>query len=233
MPSDATLRHRRRRRRKRRVLVKARMSLKYKVIVLGDCGVGKTSVLSRFVNDSFDQNYCSTIGLDYLSRTLFLPDGEDTINISFNLWDTAGQERYRSLVPTYLRDAAMALLVCDLTNARTLESLQSWLQDVVDSAPDTVLLFVVGNKCDLDEASEVSIEMLEQFAQDAQKQHQLHRVPEVVLCSAKTGKGVNEMFEHAAAILFKNKKKGARTKQSSSTVIRIKGGDNEGSTCAC
>eukprot|EP01036_Dinobryon_divergens_P040104 gene40104-52983_t len=85
---------------------------KYKLVFLGDQGVGKTSIITRFMYDSFDKNYQATIGIDFLSKTMYLEDR----TVRLQLWDTAGQERFRSLIPSYIRDSSVAVVVYDITS---------------------------------------------------------------------------------------------------------------------
>lgn len=85
---------------------------KYKLVFLGDQGVGKTSIITRFMYDNFDKNYQATIGIDFLSKTMYLEDR----TVRLQLWDTAGQERFRSLIPSYIRDSSVAVVVYDITS---------------------------------------------------------------------------------------------------------------------
>ena len=84
----------------------------YKLVFLGDQNVGKTSMISRFMYDTFDSSYTATIGIDFLSKTMYLDDR----TIRMQIWDTAGQERFRSLIPSYIRDASAAVVVYDITS---------------------------------------------------------------------------------------------------------------------
>ncbi len=86
---------------------------KYKIVFLGDQSVGKTSIITRFMYDSFDKNYQSTIGIDFLSKTMYL---ENDRSLRLQLWDTAGQERFRSLIPSYIRDSSVAVVVYDVSS---------------------------------------------------------------------------------------------------------------------
>jgi Ras-related protein Rab-6A len=88
---------------------------KYKVVFLGDQSVGKTSIIHRFIYDSFDENYQATIGIDFMSHKMYI---EDKI-IILNLWDTAGQERFKSLIPSYIKDAAVAIVIYDITSRQS------------------------------------------------------------------------------------------------------------------
>eukprot|EP00605_Chrysophyceae_sp_TOSAG23-4_P002659 GSChrysophyteH1.ASY1.ANO1.2935.1 assembled CDS len=102
---------------------------KYKIVFLGDQGVGKTSIITRFMYDSFDKLYQATIGIDFLSKTMYLEDR----TVRLQLWDTAGQERFRSLIPSYIRDSSVAVI------------------DVRNERGNDVIIVLVGNKTDLNE----------------------------------------------------------------------------------
>ncbi|OXT10122.1 hypothetical protein B9K03_11710, partial [Rothia sp. Olga] len=90
---------------------------KYKIVFLGEQGVGKTSLITRFMYDTFDDHYQATIGIDFLSKTMYLDDK----TIRLQLWDTAGQERFRSLIPSYIRDSRVAIIVYDITKKKSFE----------------------------------------------------------------------------------------------------------------
>jgi small GTP-binding protein len=117
----------------------------FKVVLLGDSGVGKTSIVQYFERQAFDAALDSTVGASFMSREMTTPHG--TINL--HVWDTAGQERYRSLVPTYARGACTALIVFDLSIAETFQSVQRWLQELRNFGGDSPFVYVVGNKADL------------------------------------------------------------------------------------
>uniref|UniRef100_A0A1B0EW67 Putative gtpase rab6/ypt6/ryh1 small g protein n=1 Tax=Lutzomyia longipalpis TaxID=7200 RepID=A0A1B0EW67_LUTLO len=90
---------------------------KFKLVFLGEQSVGKTSLITRFMYDSFDNTYQATIGIDFLSKTMYLEDR----TVRLQLWDTAGQERFRSLIPSYIRDSTVAVVVYDITSKSALE----------------------------------------------------------------------------------------------------------------
>ena len=92
---------------------------KYKLVFLGDQNVGKTSIITRFMYDSFDTAYQATIGIDFLSKTMYLEDR----TVRLQLWDTAGQERFRSLIPSYIRDSSVAVVVYDITDRASFSTL--------------------------------------------------------------------------------------------------------------
>mmetsp|Transcript_18580 Transcript_18580/g.41188 ORF Transcript_18580/g.41188 Transcript_18580/m.41188 type:complete len:201 (-) Transcript_18580:1400-2002(-) len=130
---------------------------KYKFVFLGEQSVGKTSTITRFMYDTFDSNYQATIGIDFLSKTMHLEDR----SLRLQLWDTAGQERFRSLIPSYIRDSSVAVIMYDVTNKASFLNTVKWIEDVdaekKGSGRDIVIM-LVGNKVDLEEKREVSQE---------------------------------------------------------------------------
>lgn len=134
---------------------------KYKIVFLGDQGVGKTSLITRFMYDTFDEQYAATIGIDFLSKTMYL---EDNKTIRLQLWDTAGQERFRSLIPSYIRDSNVAIICYDITNKKSFENLEKWINEVKLERGEDVIIVIVGNKSDLNNKRQVSLEDLEKLA---------------------------------------------------------------------
>lgn len=128
---------------------------KYKLVFLGDEAVGKTSIITRFMYDTFYNTYKVTIGIDFVSKTMYL---EDRI-VRLQLWDTAGQERFRSLIPSYIRDSSVAVVCYDITNRASFLNSEQWIQDVRnESGSDMCLIMLVGNKTDMGERRQVSTE---------------------------------------------------------------------------
>ena len=155
---------------------------KYKLIFLGDQNVGKSSILNRFLNDTFVEEYQATIGLDFQSKNVQI----DNQDIHLLLYDTAGQEKFRSLIPMYTRDANIILLVYDITNKESFENLSLWLKDLTNININEVIVCIVGNKIDLTEKREVTNEEGQKFGEEHDFIFQ-----EV---SAKTGDGFSELF---------------------------------------
>jgi Ras-related protein Rab-6A len=155
---------------------------KYKLIFLGDQSVGKSCILNRFINDSFSEDYQATIGLDFQSKNVQI----DNQDIHLLLFDTAGEEKFRSLIPMYTRDANIVLMVYDITCKESLANLSEWLVDLKNLNMDEVIFAVVGNKIDLSDKREVSLEDGQKFAREHNFLFQ-----EV---SAKTGEGFSELF---------------------------------------
>lgn len=116
----------------------------HKILLIGDSGVGKSSLVRQFVHEGFDPVYVSTIGVDFRIRTLVM----DGLKVKMQIWDTAGQCRFRSITQSYYRGASGILLVFDLTNYESFLSLPSWLADVSRYASETVRILLVGNKND-------------------------------------------------------------------------------------
>ncbi|CAK8675898.1 unnamed protein product [Clavelina lepadiformis] len=126
-------------------------TLLVKVCVLGDSGVGKTCITTRFVQDTYDPVFQPTIGAAFSSRHVYAPEG--TL-YKLQIWDTAGQERYKSLTPMYYRSADVAIITYDITARESLfQGAAAWLRDIRDHGPPDVLLAVVGNKTDLSEST--------------------------------------------------------------------------------
>ena len=155
---------------------------KYKLIFLGDQGVGKSCILNRFMNNTFTEEYQATIGLAFQSKNVQI----DNQDIHLLLYDTAGQEKFRSLIPMYTRDANIILLVYEVTSKDSFLHLNHWLNDLTTVKKDEVIFVVVGNKTDLEDKREVSREEGEQFAKDND-----YLFAEV---SAKTGEGFPDLF---------------------------------------
>jgi Ras-related protein Rab-6A len=123
-------------------------------VFLGDQSVGKTSIITRFMYDKFDTTYQATIGIDFISKTMYLEDR----TVRLQLWDTAGQERFRSLIPSYIRDSSVAVVVYDVTNRQSFLNTARWMDEVRTERGSDVIIVLVGNKTDLVDKRQVSIE---------------------------------------------------------------------------
>ncbi|EPZ34905.1 ras-domain-containing protein [Rozella allomycis CSF55] len=125
---------------------------KYKFVFLGEQSVGKTSLITRFMYNTFDQTYQATIGIDFLSKTVYL----ENRTLRLQLWDTAGQERFRSLIPSYIRDSSVAVVLYDVTNRKSFESTNRWIDDVRAERGDDVIIILIGNKIDIEDKRQVT-----------------------------------------------------------------------------
>lgn len=162
---------------------------KFKLVFLGEQSVGKTSLITRFMYDSFDNTYQATIGIDFLSKTMYLEDR----TVRLQLWDTAGQERFRSLIPSYIRDSTVAVVVFDITNVNSFQQTSKWIDDVRTERGSDVIIMLVGNKTDLSEKRQVSTEEGEKKARELNVMF--------IETSAKTGYNVKQLFRRVAAAL--------------------------------
>jgi len=160
-----------------------------KIVLLGDQSVGKTSLITRFMYDTFDNTYQATIGIDFLSKTMYLEDR----TVRLQLWDTAGQERFRSLIPSYIRDSSVAIVVFDITNRGSFLSTSKWIDDVRSERGDDVIIVLVGNKADLSDKRQVTLE--EATAKAAELSVMFMET------SAKAGHNVKSLFKKIALSL--------------------------------
>lgn len=117
----------------------------FKIVIIGDSGVGKTNLLSRFVDGTFSIDSKPTIGVEFATKTHNI-DGKIIKN---QIWDTAGQERFRAITNAYYRGAQGAVVVYDLTKSRTFDHIEKWLAELRDNAEQDITIMLLGNKCDL------------------------------------------------------------------------------------
>eukprot|EP00128_Syssomonas_multiformis_P008359 Colp12_sorted_trinity150504_noHs@10513 len=134
----------------------------FKLLLIGDSGVGKTCVLFRFSDDAFNSTFISTIGIDFKIRTIEL-EGK---KIKLQIWDTAGQERFRTITTAYYRGAMGILLVYDVTNEKTFENIKNWIRNIEQHASEEVEKMILGNKCDMDDKRQVSKERGQKVADE-------------------------------------------------------------------
>jgi len=133
----------------------------FKVVLIGDSGVGKSNLLSRFTRNEFCLESKSTIGVEFATRSIQV-DGK---TIKAQIWDTAGQERYRAITSAYYRGAVGALLVYDITKTVTFENVERWLKELRDHADSNIVIMLVGNKSDLRHLRAVSTEEAQAFCE--------------------------------------------------------------------
>ena len=155
----------------------------FKIIFLGDQYVGKSSILNRFYQDKFEQDYQATIGLDFHSKNVSI--NGNTVRLL--LYDTAGQEKFKSLIPMYIRDANIIIVVYDISNKDSFIHTEHWVNETKDLKREDAIFVLVGNKIDLEDKRVVQKKEAEDFA--TEKGFLFHEV------SAKTGEKVQDLFE--------------------------------------
>jgi len=134
----------------------------FKLLLIGDSGVGKTCVLFRFSEDQFNSTFISTIGIDFKIRTIEL-DGK---KVKLQIWDTAGQERFRTITTAYYRGAMGIMLVYDITNLKSFENIKNWIRNIEEHASGDVEKMILGNKKDMEEKRVVAEEKGQMLAMD-------------------------------------------------------------------
>jgi len=158
---------------------------KYKVVLLGDGAVGKTSLVKRFVTSEYDEKYLKTLGANVYKKSIKTSGGSRAILATLQIWDVMGQESFKNVVKSSLKGANGAMLVCDLTRKETILSLVDWVKMVLDNTEDVSLVFLA-NKSDLKDI---------QFGYNIVKKVADSFYSPFYLTSAKTGDGVNESFK--------------------------------------
>ena len=156
-----------------------------KIVLLGDSGVGKTCIISRYISGNFDESSATTNGASYCSKNVnFDKLGK---NLLLDIWDTAGQEKYRALTKFFYKDAAVCILVYDITRKDTFDNIKSyWYSQLKENSDPNIIIGIAGNKCDLYENEQVKENEAREFAE------QIGAIFE--LTSAQNNTGINELF---------------------------------------
>ena len=156
----------------------------YKVLLLGDSSVGKTCFLMKYTDKTFQDIHMATIGLDYRLKSMKLKSGK---NIKLQIWDTAGQDRFRAITKNYYKGSHGIILIYDVTNVQTFENVKQWVSQIREEASANVIIYIAGNKIDMEEERKVNKEEGEKLAEEL-------GFP-FVETSAKSGININETFE--------------------------------------
>ena len=168
----------------------------FKMIVIGDAGVGKSCLTGRAIKDKFETEYAPTVGFEFLSFSTKI----DNKIIKLQIWDTCGQEVYRSLITNFYRNASLAMMVYSINSRESFIHINQWLKEVrIQSHPD-VKIILVGNKADLNNERTVSKD-------EAQKYKEVNQILYFEETSAKTGFNAKEVFTEAARILYEEHKR--------------------------
>jgi len=165
----------------------------FKLVLIGDSGVGKSCLLLRFADDAFTESYISTIGVDFRFRTVKV----DNKTVKLQIWDTAGQERFRTITSAYYRGADGIIMVYDTTSSDSFDHVNDWLKEVNRYASESTSKLLIGNKADRVADRAVSTERAKEFADDLGVAF--------LETSAKSGSNVEESFLTMAAELIKQR----------------------------
>ena len=167
---------------------------KVKTIFIGESGVGKTSIINRFINNKFDNNVEITLGAQFSSKTLEFP--KLNISLQFDIWDTAGQEKYRSVTKFFYRDSKIVILVYDITRESSFNEIKNfWLNQIKIFAENNVIICICGTKSDLMADEKVKEEDVRKFADENNVFFRL--------TSSMNNYGIDEMFEFLGKIYLK------------------------------
>ena len=162
----------------------------FKLILIGNSGVGKSSILQRYMNKTFEESYKCTIGVDFLMKSVEVKGKK----VKLQLWDTAGQEKYKSMVSSYYRGANVALVVFDITSRSSFESLPLWIENYYKNGPEQKNIILIGNKKDMADQRQVTQEEAEEFSETNNMIY--------FETSAKEGDNVDYVFNFAAEKLL-------------------------------
>lgn len=162
----------------------------YRAVTIGESSVGKTCIVNRFIRGTFNLTEPNTVGATYDTYT----EKRDDLNIELQIWDTAGQERFRSLSPAYFRGANAAIAVFDLTKRSTFSAIPKWIETFKAAAGPDALVFIVGNKCDLNENDMVGYNEAEEWCKSEGYTY--------TVTSAKTGEKIPELFKNVIDALL-------------------------------
>ncbi len=174
-----------------------KLDFQYKILILGDATVGKTSILIRYIDDKFDADSLSTLGVDVRYKYVTINNKK----IRMDIWDTAGQERFKNIAKNYFKNAHAIIFVFDVNKKSTSEKLKFWLDNANENVAKDTVKIIVGNKIDIEGKREVNTEQLKSLGEKYKM--------EVFETSAKTGQGISAIFTHLVTTLIKNPKIGA------------------------
>ena len=168
--------------------------VKYKLMVIGESKVGKTSLIKRYTKNEFGGVYLTTVGMDFQDKII----GIENKKVRLQVWDSAGQERFRNITKSYFQSSDGLLVVYDIADKESFEKISFWMNSIKNYAPENVKLILIGNKCDLVNQRQVSVEEGENYA----KKFNI----KFFESSAKDGTNVNELFFYLANEIYKDDK---------------------------
>ncbi|XP_033725110.1 ras-related protein rab-11.1-like [Pecten maximus] len=183
----------------------------WKIVLVGDSGVGKTNLLSRFTRNEFNAESKSTIGVEFATRNLTIKGK----TVRAQIWDTAGQERYRAITSVYYRGAVGALVVYDITKPQTFDNLHKWLDELKEHADPYVCIMIVGNKTDL-----ISVRAIQQEQGRLKaEQHKYSFIETSALDSTNVGEAFNNLLVDIFKVQVEDQNSETKIADNSSTIV--------------
>jgi len=186
----------------------------YKILLLGDTQVGKSSFLMRYIDNTFQESYLSTVGLDFKVKNVQLDDGK---TYRVQIWDTAGQDRFHAITRNYFKNAHGIILIYDVTLIESFQNVKNWIKQIKEEVTDKVSIILVGNKIDMENQRVVSKEEGEKMAASYGLKF--------FECSAKTGENVEEIFKD---IVTKTVENFSKVDEKEATKLKNKKGQKKG-----
>ena len=173
------------------------------ILLIGDSSVGKTSLIQRYANGIFKEEYLATVGLDYYTKQEMI----NNLTVLVKLWDTAGQERFKALTPNYFRNAEGVVLAYDVTNSESFENLKFWINSIKSNLGEKnifIPIIIIGNKIDMEDMRDITKEDASKFAKENNYKY--------FETSAKTGEGVDEAIRDLVNQVLANSDKNEAAK---------------------
>jgi len=171
----------------------AQYDISFKIIVIGDSGVGKSCLTTQAVRNNFEEFYTATVGFEFLTFNMRINNNV----LKLQIWDTCGQEVYKSLISNFYRNSSLALILYAINNRDSFQHAETWLNDLKNQANPNVRVFLVGNKSDLENERVVTKEEGEKFKEEK-------KLDRFIETSAKTGENARSALLEAAKLLYKD-----------------------------
>ena len=166
--------------------------LNFKIIVIGDSGVGKSCLTIQAIQDKFEELYRATVGFEFLSFNVRI----NKVVIKLQIWDTCGQEVYKSLITGIYRNSSLAIILYSVTNRNTFQHIDTWIKELSQNSTKNIKIILVGNKSDLEKERKISYE-------EGEKLKNKYKLDYFIETSAKTGNNAKNVLIEAAKILYK------------------------------
>ena len=168
-----------------------KLDISFKIIIIGDCGVGKSSLSLRATKNEFIESYKATIAFEFYIFNIKI----NNLNINLQIWDTCGQEEYRSLISSFYKNSSLAIIVYAIDNITSFNNVDSWIKDLKQYSNPNIKIILIGNKNDLNDKRQIEFEKGNQFAKD-------YNFDLFFETSAKSGLNVQNVLIDAAKILY-------------------------------